>query len=633
MGGNNMTRQKGLYYLVIGLILIILQVGGHLIDVGWIGVFVTALLSILVVFGADHLLRKEDEGKKKEEKEKEGKQRDLDEALFGIAEDMGFDSQQLLWLSKDNLNTFKVLAKISYDIDTYSEQNAASSEEINASVSELVNTTNNLNQSVLEIEKYSVKSIDMLHKNQETIGSISVFIGHLARLIKDAQENNVELQSSSNKINEIVDYIRKISSQTNLLALNAAIEAARAGDAGRGFAVVASEIRKLAEQTDEAITVIEDVIRGILEKISTSNGAMGEIGEKMEEADHVVKESSKAIKEIGQVLQDVKVNVEDLTKVSLAQKNSTVEIEKAIEDVTSAVEDTHTITAKSIALVETQSRKNEEMLSYAQKISEVAERLQKEAANLKKEDEIIFGVNPFISPLQIRKMYVPILERVAQSMNMKARTIIVKNYEALSEGVGEGMIDIGWFSPFAYVNAHDRHDVVPVVTPKVSGKASYNGYIIARKDGVVKTMSDLKGKTFGYVDENSASGYLYARDSIKQNHMDPDRIFSEVTFLGNHDNVIDAVLAGEVDAGATYNEAMDAAKLKGLDISKIQIISKTEDIPKDVLAARKDLDALIIQKLKEAFVEFDSYEGIETKVQGFIESHDHQYDVIRRLNQ
>jgi ABC-type phosphate/phosphonate transport system substrate-binding protein len=114
--------------------------------------------------------------------------------------------------------------------------------------------------------------------------------------------------------------------------------------------------------------------------------------------------------------------------------------------------------------------------------------------------------------------------------------------------------------------------------------------------------------------------------------MDPDRIFSQVNFLGNHDNVIEAVLAGEIDAGATYNEAMDTAKMKGLDISRIEIISKTEDIPKDVLAARKDLDVEIIRRLKDAFVEFDSYEGIETKVQGFIESHDHQYDVIRRLN-
>jgi len=485
---------------------------------------------------------------------------------------------------------------------------------------------------VIEIEKHSETSIDMLHKNKETIDSISVFIRGLSDLIKVAEDNNVELQSSSNKINEIVDYIRKISSQTNLLALNAAIEAARAGEAGRGFAVVASEIRKLAEQTDEAITVIEEVIKGILTKITASNKAMGQIGDKMDEADQVVKESSAVIHEIGKVLGDVRANIGELTKVSSAQKQTTLEIEKAVEDVTTAVEETHNITTKSITLVETQNRKNEEMLSYSRRISEVAERLQKEAVNLKKDNEIIFGVNPFISPMQIRKMYVPILERVAKTMNKKARTIIVKSYEALSDGVENNVIDIGWFSPFAYVNAHDKCSAIPVVTPKVSGKASYNGYIIARKDGSVKTMNDLKGKRFGYVDASSASGYLYARDSMKKSKLDPDRIFSKVDFLGNHDNVIEAVLSGEVDAGATYNEAFDAAKLKGLDVESLVIISKTEDIPKDVLAARKDLPVELIDALKTAFVSFDDYEGIETKVQGFIESHDHHYDVIRNLN-
>lgn len=627
-----MNGKKGLFYILTGLLVIIVQVGAYLLNLEWIGVAAASLLLISGVILLEHFMRKDKNDELSSGKSDASEIDSLDEALFGIAEDMGFDSQQLLWLSKDNINTFNTLAKISYEIENYSEQNAASSEEINASVNELVATTNDLNSSVIEIEKHSETSIDMLHKNKETIDSISVFIRGLSDLIKVAEDNNVELQSSSNKINEIVDYIRKISSQTNLLALNAAIEAARAGEAGRGFAVVASEIRKLAEQTDEAITVIEEVIKGILTKITASNRAMGQIGEKMDEADQVVKESSAVIHEIGKVLGDVRANIGELTKVSSAQKQTTLEIEKAVEDVTSAVEETHNITTKSITLVETQNRKNEEMLSYSIKISEVAERLQKEAVNLKKDNEIIFGVNPFISPVQIRKMYVPILERVAKTMNKKARTIIVKSYEALSDGVENDVIDIGWFSPFAYVNAHDKCGAIPVVTPKVSGKASYNGYIIARKDGSVKNMNDLKGRRFGYVDANSASGYLYARDAMRKSKLDPDRIFSKVDFLGNHDNVIEAVLSGEVDAGATYNEAFDAAKLKGLDVDRLVIISKTEDIPKDVLAARKDLPVELIDALKTAFVGFDDYEGIETKVQGFIESHDHHYDVIRNLN-
>lgn len=625
-----MTKKKTRFYLAVAVSVLIIQGGFHLLDLRWLGTILSAVLSILAVVLLDRFLRSEGADPLKST-QGEDSDSELDEALFGIAEDMGFDSQQLLWLSKDNINTFNTLAKISYEIESFSEQNAASSEEINASISELVGTSTSLNLSVVEIEKHSVKSIAMLNDNKKTIDSIGVFIKNLSELIRVAGENNVELQSSSNKINEIVDYIRKISSQTNLLALNAAIEAARAGEAGRGFAVVASEIRKLAEQTNDAITVIEEVIKTIQQKINVSNVAMGEIGEKMQEADQVVKESSKVISEIGNVLKDVKGNISELSEVSLVQKNTALEIEKAVEDVTTAVEETHSITSKSIALVETQNRKNEEMLIYCNKISEVAERLQKEAVNLKKDNELVFGVNPFISPLQIRKMYVPILERVAKSMGMKARTIIVRNYEALSEGVEKGIIDIGWFSPFAYVNAHEKCQVKPVVTPKVSGKASYNGYIIARKDGAVKTMNDLKGKAFGYVDENSASGYLYARDSMKQSRLDPDRIFSKVVFLGNHDNVIQAVLQGDVDAGATYNEAFDAAKLKGLNVQDLLIISKTEDIPKDVLAARRDMDEEILDQLKVAFVSFSDYQGIDTKVQGFIESHDRQYDVIRRL--
>jgi phosphate/phosphite/phosphonate ABC transporter binding protein len=556
----------------------------------------------------------------------------LDDKLFNIAENMGFDSQQLLWLSQDNINTFEKLAKISYEIERYSEQNAANSQEINASINELADTASNLNSSVIEIEKHSETSIQMLDNNKEKISSIGGFIKSLTDVIMIALDNNTQLRSSSTKINEIGDYIKKISSQTNLLALNAAIEAARAGEAGKGFAVVASEIRKLAEQTDNAISVIEEAVENILDKIEISNQAMGEISKKMNNVDCVVQESSTVIDGISTILKDVKTNLTDLTRLSFIQKNTAMEIEKAVEDVAYAVEETHNVTYKSIQMVDLQNKKNKEILIYCNKISEVSESLQEEAANFKKDNEIIFGVNPFLEPQSIRKMYVPILERVCASIGYKARIIIVRNYDALSEAIERGIIDIGWFSPFAYVNAHEKCGVKPVVTPKVGGKSSYNGYIIARKDGNVKSINDLKGKSFGYVDKNSASGYLYARDSIKNNNMNPDTIFNKVIFLGNHDNVINAVIQREIDAGATYNEAFEKAKVSGVPVHELNIISKTEDIPKDALAARKDMPEDTIEMLKKAFIDFNNYEGIETKVQGFIESTDSQYDIIRKLN-
>lgn len=107
----------------------------------------------------------------------------------------------------------------------------------------------------------------------------------------DEMEHTFEdLQEAVEKIKLCTNKIVSIAEQTNILALNASIEAARAGEQGRGFAVVAVEVKKLADEiknlTGEVDSGIRDVEQGtdhLYGNISTSQKALGESIEKVDE--------------------------------------------------------------------------------------------------------------------------------------------------------------------------------------------------------------------------------------------------------------------------------------------------------------------------------------------------------------
>lgn len=140
------------------------------------------------------------------------------------------------------------------------EETSASSEEITASVEEVDSSINELSEKAAEGSNNASNSKQRAMKVRQN-GKAS--LEEVRNLYKENKENMIKSIEDGKIVNDIkimADTILGIAEQTNLLALNAAIEAARAGEQGKGFAVVAEEVRKLAEQSSQAVTGIQDTI-------------------------------------------------------------------------------------------------------------------------------------------------------------------------------------------------------------------------------------------------------------------------------------------------------------------------------------------------------------------------------------
>jgi methyl-accepting chemotaxis protein len=133
-------------------------------------------------------------------------------------------------------------------------------------------------------------------------------------------------------IKVMADTISGISEQTNLLALNAAIEAARAGEQGRGFAVVAEEVRKLAEQSSEAVVEIQKTIKEV-------SDAFKEVRENsLEVLNFISEDINPQIVKFAEIGTDYYMDAEFYAKVSENIASMSGEINATMEQVSSAIE-------------------------------------------------------------------------------------------------------------------------------------------------------------------------------------------------------------------------------------------------------------------------------------------------------
>lgn len=289
---------------------------------------------------------------------------------------MSSNSYELNDTSSQTLAANNEISKAVEDVAEGSTGMAASISKINENLLEMSNETKDINASVDEIKNQTVAVQDSSKIMNDKIKSMQDSSHKMDEGISAISKRIETVNTTVDKVSNIVSVIEEISSETNLLSLNASIEAARAGDAGKGFAVVAQEIRVLSDNTNTELENIKQIISSLVEECRYCVQASGTI----------VEDNAKQKEEIKAVLDEFGLLDEQIQKT--AEKADEIEelVTAMIElndDITKSSNSLTDVSAANAAATEEMNANIEELNAMMNGVSEMAGQMNDESDGLK----------------------------------------------------------------------------------------------------------------------------------------------------------------------------------------------------------------------------------------------------------
>jgi phosphonate transport system substrate-binding protein len=246
----------------------------------------------------------------------------------------------------------------------------------------------------------------------------------------------------------------------------------------------------------------------------------------------------------------------------------------------------------------------------------------------------------------------PLEKLLGDKLGIPVKVSVSTNYNTIIEAMASKQVDVGFLPPSAYVLAHDEKkpaaaDILLQAqrfgVEDATGKPTtelvdfYKSMIIVKADSPIKTLADLKGKKIAWQDVASAAGYTYPAYMLKKAGIDPEKDVTGVTIKG-HDKSVLAVLNGDVDAAAIFQDARNIVKKDVPDVfSKTRVLEFSDKIPNDTISVRPDMDKAWQTKIQQAFIDIaKDPEGQKVIFEvyshkGYVVSNDKIFDFVRTV--
>ncbi len=232
-------------------------------------------------------------------------------------------------------------------------------------------------------------------------------------------------------------------------------------------------------------------------------------------------------------------------------------------------------------------------------------------------------------PATMHRRLKPLTDYLSGQLKRPVNLRLAPNLSTAARDVAMGRIDITYLTPVAYLRAHREGGARLVAKTITRGKSSFQLMLVTRNDSPIKTVRDLKGKSFAFGDKAA----ILQRAAVVNAGIKLEELGS-YKFIGHYDNIVRGVLSGDFDAGILKDTSAYQAADKG-----IRIIHASPHLPPYNIVVSKNIDEKLYKTIRAAFLELDAanpqhrvvIKALDPNYDGFAETSDAEYDIVRQL--
>lgn len=242
---------------------------------------------------------------------------------------------------------------------------------------------------------------------------------------------------------------------------------------------------------------------------------------------------------------------------------------------------------------------------------------------------MLFGSVAMDIPAVMYKRLSPLTGYLSETLDMPVTLKLAPNMKIAIKNTIKGEVDLVYLTPVAYLKAHEKSNTRLVVKTVTKGKGSFRLMIVVNENSPIKTLEQLKGKSFAFGDKAA----LLQRAVVVGSGVAMEELGS-YNFLGHYDNIVRAVINEDFEAGILKDTMAYKWEGKG-----IRILYSSEDLPPYNISVSKNIDEALLKKIQQAFLALDPnkpehlaiIQAVDKKYNGFAFTDDKEYDVIRQL--